>query len=202
MSRIFRNRQPLGRLSTVLLIAVVAVGISIPTFAVGQGGGPAQVAKKKKKKVLRGPPGPPGPAGAGGPAGPPGATGAPGAPGAQGIQGIPGTARAYGEVVPMGTATPILIHAKNITGVTRLGAGSYCLTIDLAASGIDLSAERALITVNWGNSPSSDVGLFAYDENPGCGGSPTNYQVFTGDETTAGSLPVRNDRVAFNIAFP
>jgi hypothetical protein len=92
----FRRQSRLGVVPIALLVAVVAIGISIPTFALGQGG-VVSVSHKRGKKPIRnshpdaaqdlalfkshkaqlkgdrgpvGPPGPAGPAGSMGPGGP------------------------------------------------------------------------------------------------------------------------------------
>ena len=121
-----------------------------------------------------------------------------------GTNGVNGTARAYAEVVPNGTGTPTVSNAKNVTGATRQGAGLYCVAID-PASGVNLGtgatspAVPVFVTVNFFDSPSADVGLFAYVSGV-CGANAV--LIDTADQTTAGALPVRNDSVAINVAVP
>jgi len=72
-----------------------------------------------------------------------GAKGATGAQGIQGIQGIAGTARAYATVLPAGTL--VATNTKNVTGVSRVGAGIYCLDL---ASGIDATTTSPVATLD------------------------------------------------------
>jgi len=132
------SRRPAPATVIALVALFVALGgtgyaaLALPKNSVGS----AQVINRSLRtmdlsrtavaalKGNRGPGGAAGPQGPEGPDGPRGATGAAGAP---------GTARAYAEV---DSTTPSLVtgRTKNITAVTRVDDGVYCLT---PAAGID-----------------------------------------------------------------
>lgn len=156
---------------------------------------PKVLAKLKGKRGTAGATGPAGHEGA------PGKEGVPGKEGAKGETGPAGTARAFAVVVPDGASTPSVKDAKNITGATRAGAGEYCVAINPAA-GINTETVRPIVTVNWNDSATFDVGLFAYDAGLELGCAANSYKVYTAHQKTAGALPIRDDEVAFNIAVP
>ena len=131
----FISRRPAPATVISLVALFVALGgtgyaaLAIPRNSVGS----AQVINHSLRTTdlsrtavdaLKGSHGPEGPAGSQGPEGPEGPRGAAGAA---------GTARAYAEV---DNTTPSLVTArtKNITAVTRVDDGVYCLT---PATGID-----------------------------------------------------------------
>lgn len=140
---------------------------------------------------LRGLPGPAGPRGFTGATGKTGKTGPTGKTGSQGIQGIqgpqgnpgaPGTARAYAIVQPTSPTQATLISARNITGVSEIKEGVYCLApatpIDAAEETIAASPEVSygsaklpgLIAVNaqrTGGCTATDFEVDAYEPNGG-----------------------------------
>jgi hypothetical protein len=99
---------------------------------------------------------------------------------------------------------PRLLGAKNVTGITRLDAGLYCVGID-PALGIDTESVPAQVTVNWALTATGFPPVFAFDaQNPfanarRCG--PDAYEVATFDGSGGGAL-VRDDKVAFDISVP
>jgi hypothetical protein len=128
---------------------------------------------------LRGLPGPPGPRGL---TGKTGKTGATGKTGPQGPPGATGTARGYAVVQPNSPTQATLIGAHNITGVSEIKEGMYCLApaapIDAAAETIAVSPEVSygsvklpgLIAVNaqrTGGCPATDFEVDAYEPNGG-----------------------------------
>jgi hypothetical protein len=138
--------------------------------------------------LLRGPrgfTGPLGPHGATGAKGARGATGArgpQGAPGAQGIPGAPGTARAYALVQPETPEKASLVagQASNITGVSEVKPGVYCLA---PAAGVPATAGAVTLTPETSySSPGIGPGIVAL--NAKAGDCPTgNFEVETFDPT-------------------
>ena len=99
----------------------------------------------------RGEPGPPGPQGAPGPQGQPGPEGeqgAPGEPGPRGPEGPTGSARAWAQVNGGLVPTVDLVRSRNVTGVSRLGQGVYCVWLDPS---VDVASASALVTPQSGS---------------------------------------------------
>ena len=111
----------------------------------------------------RGPRGRRGVAGRAGAAGERGATGATGATGLtgaigpagpQGVAGAAGTAKAYGYV----TAAGAIVHARssaNVTAVTTVGAGVYCVTV----TGVSSTTEGAVASPDYGSDSSGSTNI-------------------------------------------
>lgn len=161
----------------------------------------AHVAKHRVRECLirgprglRGLPGPPGPRGFTGKTGLTGKTGKTGATGKTGLPGPPGatgTARGYVVVQPTSPTQATLIGAHNITGVSEIKEGVYCLVpaapIDATTETIAVSPEVSygsakqpgLIAVNaqrTGGCPATDFEVDAYEPS---GGKPSSNYAFS-----------------------
>ena len=186
------SRRPAPATVIALVALFVALGgtgyaaLAIPKNSVGS----AQVVNHSLRTMdlsrnavaaLKGNRGPEGPAGSQGPQGP---------AGPQGAAGAAGTARAYAEV---DNTTPSLVtgRTKNITAVTRVDDGVYCLT---PATGIDPRAVAPATAEDFGLSDTDGFVMV----------------VGTGSDCPAGRIEVETDDldgtptndVAFNLIVP
>ena len=144
---------------TVLAVALVAMLISVPTLAQGDGGGTPVCSCH-----LPGPPGPPGPrgprgpmgktgkTGKTGPAGPQGAHGAQGVNGAEGQQGPVGAEGPQGPAGPPGSASTVFGLVVGLTGGatgavasadTKINCGPACTEVYPAGTSVTLTATPA-----------------------------------------------------------
>jgi hypothetical protein len=92
---------------------------------------------------LQGPKGDKGDKGDTGPAGAKGDKGDPGTPGANGADGAAGTAKAFALITAAGTVSNS--RAKNVTSVTKVGTGDYCVAVD----GANAQQEAAVASPDW-----------------------------------------------------
>jgi hypothetical protein len=189
--------------SPTTVIACIALFLALGGggyIALAHGGADAA----KKKKVKQGP---------AGPAGPAGANGVNGTNGTNGVNGLNGTARAYARVLGSGISPCApgctFDHSKGVAGVTRLGAGDYCVV----APGIDASTVSAAVSVDFAatNSPAGNASAMSFTN---CNG--TGFEVMTsrqpsttvctnsGCTTTANVAgnAVPDDTVSFTIVIP
>jgi hypothetical protein len=141
----------------------------------------AHVAKHRVREcVLRGPrglrglPGPPGPRGFTGKTGKTGKTGAAGKTGLQGPPGATGTARAFAVVQPNSPTQATLIGAHNITGVSEIKEGVYCL---VPSSPINAAAETIAVSAEVSYSPVKLPGLIAVNAQRTGGCAATDFEV-------------------------
>jgi hypothetical protein len=166
--------------------------------------------KRVRECLLRGPRGATGPAGPKGATGSKGVTGsrgrtgatgktgaqgAPGAAGAAGGQGPAGTARAYAVVQPTSPTAANLIAAQtsNITGVSEVEAGVYCLA---PAAGISPVSDTAAVSPEVSYSSGGVPGVIALDaQHPHC---PTGFEV----DTFAPGTTTLTSGYAFTIIVP
>jgi hypothetical protein len=154
--------------------------------------------------LIRGPRGPrglPGPAGPRGFTGKTGKTGATGKTGPQGLPGTPGapgapgTARAYAVVQPNSPTQATLIGAHNITGVSEIKEGVYCLA---PAAPIDASAETIAASPEVSYGSVKLPGLIAVNAQRTGGCAATEFEV-DAYEPSGGKL---SSNYAFSVIVP
>lgn len=209
---------------TLTLLATPAVlgamTVAVPALA-GIGIGPsahtsttrcfiAHIAKHRVRECLvRGPRGPrgfPGPlgprglrgltgaTGKTGKTGPAGKTGLTGPTGLQGPQGPAGTARAFAVVQPNSPTQATLIAPRNITGVSEIKEGVYCLA---PAAPINAAEETVAVSPEVSYSSGKAPGAIAVDAQRTGGCPATDFEVDT--YTPAGVL---SSNYAFSIVVP
>lgn len=160
---------------------------------------PARATASRAKGAV-GPQGETGPAGAQGlrgEAGPQGPQGPQGETGPTGARGSDGTARAYAVIDP---ATPSIVagRQKNMTAVSRVGTGTYCLT---PAAGIDATATFAVATPELslsGSSLATDNILLSYVVASAADCPAGDFEV----KTYARTMTALSDAVAFAVVVP
>ena len=155
---------------------------------------------------LRGLPGPAGPRGLTGKTGKTGATGKagaagkngangnPGAPGTPGAPGAPGTARAFAVIQPNSPTQATLITPHNITGVSEISEGVYCV---VPSTSINAGEETVAVSPEVSYSPVKLPGLIAVNAQRTGGCPATDFEVDT--YTTASAL---SSNYAFTIVVP
>jgi len=125
-----------------------------------------------------------------------GATGAQGVQGIQGIQGIAGTARAYATVLPAGTL--VAANTKNVTGVTRVSTGIYCLDLD---SSVDATKTSPVATLNANPGFISNGEIYVETDPVSC--TAAQEEVVTRQQSVSGGvLNTANTDSGFTIVIP
>jgi hypothetical protein len=120
--------------------------------------------------------------------GPPGDPGLPGSPGQPGQPGTPGTARAYALVHWNGTSVDVT-KSKNVTTVTRVATGIYCVAL---GAGIDTTTTSALVGADYSldNTNSRGPAVAEIEDPPGT----------TNGACAAGRLRVRTFKDSHDIS--
>jgi hypothetical protein len=176
----------------IAILAIVALGISVPAMADGSpaahsGGAPhAKVVATVAKAVKRGPRGLRGPQGA------QGAPGAQGPQGPAGPAGPAGSAVAYAAVILNSPQQPTLQKAKGFTSVRSPQPGIYCLS----APGIDPATAGPVMSGEYTTGPAYTATIVSDAGLQQCGGGEFQVDTFW----DADGSP--NDQVSFWVAIP
>ncbi len=179
----------------VAILAIVALGISVPAMA--DGSPAAHGARAPHAKVLasaaqaakRGPRGVRGPRGAQGPQGAPGAQGP---QGPAGPAGAAGSAVAYAAVILNSPQQPTLQKAKGFTSVRSPQPGIYCLS----APGIDPATSGPVMSGQYTTGPAYTATIVSDAGLQQCGGGEFQVDTFWDSDGSA------NDQVSFWVAVP
>ena len=181
-----------------------------PAGPTGETGAPGAAGPKGEPGApgSAGPKGETGAPGAKGDPGTPGAPGTPGTPGADGedgedgMDGAPGTARAYGYVT-FGCVSGVcpFNHAKNVTSVTRVATGTYCVTVSDPLDQPDPATDIIMtgVEVQQTSPPEGSASAMAASTSAPC--AVTEFRVMTQRLVTATSTTVSNS-VSFWFAIP
>ena len=206
------RRLPLPLIATSAVLAATA--IAVPALAASGSASPtAHSARARRCSTVivishgrhvraclipgpRGFTGFPGLKGATGKTGKNGTNGKNGANGAPGAPGAPGTARAYAIVEPTSaiSANLVQIATANITGITELKEGVFCL---VPASFINAAAEPAAVSPEISYSPAKAPGMIALNMQRTNGCPAGQFEVDT--YNPAGML---SSNYAFSIVIP
>jgi hypothetical protein len=140
----------------------------------------AHVAKHRVRECLvrgpRGLRGLPGPAGPRGFTGKTGAKGKDGKNGTNGVAGPQGTARGYTVVQPNSPTQATLVGAHNITGVSEIKEGVYCIA---PAAPINAAAETIAVSPEVSYGSAKAPGLIAVNAQRTGGCAATDFEVDT-----------------------
>lgn len=136
--------------------------------------------------------GPSGPKGADGQPGPKGADGTPGTNGARGTDGSNGTARAYAEVTPAGGV--IAAQSHNVTSVTRIAAGDYC--VNLAAS-VPATSTGAVASPDFTSDSTASNAITHVEYSANCGANGEQILTYRVTSTASGLSAVATDEPFF-----
>ena len=124
--------------------------------------------------------------------------------GDQGAQGAAGTARAFAHVSaactgPLPSTCPVT-NAKNVTGVSRVATGDYCV----AVTGLTPATAASMANVDFTGTTGPETAASALTATIGFSGCPhgvSDFLIVT-QRLTAFNADAESDTVAFNFLVP
>ncbi len=150
-----------------LFVAMGGTGYAATQLVSGKEEGATASKVKRGPRGKRGKTGPAGPAGLAGPAGP---------------AGPAGSARAWGVI----SHTGALVKGFNITSVSKIGTGLYCIAV---GNGINTTNAGALATLDWSDifvASGDDIQVVSETAFNGCNPN-TQFEVRTGSQKVNGT---------------